>query len=308
MSIRVSELSKVYGKQKALDTINFEVSSGEVVGFLGPNGAGKSTTMKIITSYIRATSGQVWVQGQEVGANPKEVRHNIGYLPEHNPLYLDMFVREYLNFIAELHQIPARERKKRVAHMIGLCGLEREQTKKIAALSKGYRQRVGLAQALIHNPPVLILDEPTTGLDPNQIVEIRQVIKDVGQEKTVLFSTHIMQEVQAICDRAIIINLGKIVADRSVKELQAGSGQSQVLILEFSADIPVDVLTGHPAIQKVSQLKKGTYRVSGESKQDLREEIFQLIREQNWNMLGMQKEENSLESIFQQLTAEAGDT
>jgi ABC-2 type transport system ATP-binding protein len=222
MSIKIQNLSKTYGTQRAVDDISFEVNKGEIVGFLGPNGAGKSTTMKILTGYIPATSGLAEVNGLDVKSNPMEIKRSIGYLPEHNPLYLDMYVREFLEFVGSLYGIKGSSLKNRVEEVINLVGLDREKHKKIGELSKGYRQRVGIAQAFIHDPEVLILDEPTTGLDPNQLVEIRHLIKQIGQNKTVVFSTHIMQEVEAICDRVIIINRGKIVADGKLAELQNG--------------------------------------------------------------------------------------
>ncbi|TAE37787.1 MAG: ATP-binding cassette domain-containing protein [Runella slithyformis] len=220
MSIQIQHLTKLYGLQKAVDDVSFSVRPGEIVGFLGPNGAGKSTTMKIATGYLAATSGQVEVNGFDVAKNPIEVRRSIGYLPEHNPLYLEMYVKEFLEFIGKLYGLKGLALQQQVAQMIEMCGLGAEQRKKIGQLSKGYRQRVGLAQALIHNPPVLILDESTTGLDPNQIVEIRNLIKNVGRNKTVLFSSHIMQEVEAVCDRVVVINQGKIVADRLLADLK----------------------------------------------------------------------------------------
>ncbi len=220
MSIRIQNLTKIYGSQKAVDDISFDVNPGEIVGFLGPNGAGKSTTMKITTCYLSATSGQVEVNGFEVAQHSMQVRRSIGYLPEHNPLYTDMYIKEFLRFVGALYDLKGRELTLRVNEMIEMCGLEIEQHKKIGQLSKGYRQRVGLAQALIHNPPVLILDEATTGLDPNQIIEIRNLIKTVGQQKTVLFSSHIMQEVEAICNRVVIINRGRVVANRILEDLQ----------------------------------------------------------------------------------------
>ena len=221
MSIRIQHLTKNYGSQKAVNDISFDVNPGEIMGFLGPNGAGKSTTMKITTGYLSATSGRVEVCGFEVAQQSMEVRRNIGYLPEHNPLYTEMYIKEFLRFVGSLYGLKGEKLTLRVSEMIEICGLGVEQGKKIGQLSKGYRQRVGLAQALIHNPPVLILDEATTGLDPNQIVEIRNLIKTVGKEKTVLFSSHIMQEVEAICDRAVIINRGQIVANRTLAELQS---------------------------------------------------------------------------------------
>lgn len=221
MSIRIQHLTKIYGSQKAVNDISFDVNPGEIMGFLGPNGAGKSTTMKITTGYLSATSGRVEVCGFEVAQQSMDVRRNIGYLPEHNPLYTEMYIKEFLRFVGSLYGLKGEKLTLRVSEMIEICGLGVEQGKKIGQLSKGYRQRVGLAQALIHNPPVLILDEATTGLDPNQIVEIRNLIKTVGKEKTVLFSSHIMQEVEAICDRAVIINRGQIVANRTLAELQS---------------------------------------------------------------------------------------
>ena len=220
MSIKVQHLSKVYGTQKAVDNISFEVNKGEILGFLGPNGAGKSTTMKILTGYIPATEGTAEVNGFNVRTSPIQVKNNIGYLPEHNPLYLDMYVKEFLGFIGSLYGLKGRELEIRIDNTIERVGLGLEKHKKIGQLSKGYRQRVGLAQALIHNPDVLILDEPTTGLDPNQLVEIRDLIKNIGKDKTVIFSTHIMQEVEAICDRVVIINRGKIVVDSTLSNLK----------------------------------------------------------------------------------------
>ncbi|MEZ4903109.1 MAG: ATP-binding cassette domain-containing protein [Spirosomataceae bacterium] len=221
MSIRIQQLTKLYSSQKAVNDVSFDVHRGEIVGFLGPNGAGKSTTMKITTGYLAATSGRVEVCGFDVATQSMEVRRHIGYLPEHNPLYTEMYIKEFLQFVGGLYGLKGESLRLRVSEMIEMCGLGVEQHKKIGQLSKGYRQRVGLAQALIHNPPVLILDEATTGLDPNQIVEIRQLIKTVGREKTVLFSSHIMQEVEAICDRVVIIHRGQVVADRILTDLQS---------------------------------------------------------------------------------------
>ena len=221
MSIRIQHLTKLYGAQKAVNDISFDVKPGEIMGFLGPNGAGKSTTMKITTGYLNATSGSVEVCGFDVAKQSMEVRRSIGYLPEHNPLYTEMYIKEFLRFVGALYGLKGEKLRQRVSEMVEICGLELEQNKKIGQLSKGYRQRVGLAQALIHNPPVLILDEATTGLDPNQILEIRTLIKSVGKEKTVLFSSHIMQEVEAICDRAVIINRGQVVADRTLADLRS---------------------------------------------------------------------------------------
>ena len=235
MSISIQHLTKIYGSQKAVNDISFEAKKGEIVGFLGPNGAGKSTTMKIVTSYLAATNGQVLVNGFDVKTQSMEVRQNIGYLPEHNPLYLEMYVKEFLLFVGNMYGLKGILVNKRIAEMVELCGLSAEQNKKIGQLSKGYRQRVGLAQALIHDPSVLILDEPTTGLDPNQIVEIRNVIKTVGKDKTVLFSTHIMQEVEAICDRVIIINQGQIVSDGSLTSLKQNNESLEDVFRKLTA-------------------------------------------------------------------------
>ncbi len=302
MSIVVEHLVKIYGKQKAVNNISFEAKSGEIIGFLGPNGAGKSTTMKIATGYLPPTEGSVKVCGYEVSKNSMQVRRNIGYLPEHNPLYLDMYVKEYLLFIGNLHGIRGKKLKLRLDEIINLCGLEREQSKKIVQLSKGYRQRVGLAQALIHNPPVLILDEPTTGLDPNQIVEIRNLIKTIGKEKTVVFSTHIMQEVQAICDRAIIINLGEIVADSPVAELKNIQKSEKIFLLEFEQAVEIAALKAVEGILRWETLGEKKYRVFASANKEVRGEIFKFATEKNWVLLGLQQEESSLESIFQELT------
>lgn len=234
MAIKIDNLSKKYGDQWAIDSISFEVQKGEIVGFLGPNGAGKSTTMKILTGYLTATSGSVNILGQEVGPNNQSIKTKIGYLAEHNPLYLDMYVKEFLAFVGEIFGIHGSSLKTKINEIIELVGLQSEQTKKIGQLSKGYRQRVGLAQALIHDPEILILDEPTTGLDPNQLVEIRQVIKDAGKNKAVLFSSHIMQEVEAICDRVVIINKGKIVANSSLKDIGANGQNLEEVFRELT--------------------------------------------------------------------------
>ncbi|MFB0946840.1 MAG: ABC-2 type transport system ATP-binding protein [Spirosomataceae bacterium] len=235
MSITVQNLTKIYGTQRAIDSLNFTIKKGEIVGFLGPNGAGKSTTMKIITGFLSATEGSAEVEGLSVTEQPIEVKKRIGYLPEHNPLYVDMYVREFLNFMGSLYGIESKQLKNRVAEIIELVGLSVEQHKKIGQLSKGYRQRVGLAHALIHNPEVLILDEPTTGLDPNQLVEIRNLIKSIGKEKTVILSTHIMQEVEALCERVIIINKGCIVADRKVADILEEGKTVETIFREVTA-------------------------------------------------------------------------
>jgi ABC-2 type transport system ATP-binding protein len=302
MSIEVVGLKKFYGEQAALGGISFTINTGEIVGFLGPNGAGKSTTMKILTGFIPASSGSAKVCGFDVEENSIETRKRIGYLPEHNPLYLDMYVKEYLEFVGGIYKLP--NIKKRVAEMIELVGLEREQRKKIGALSKGYRQRVGLAQAIIHDPEVLILDEPTSGLDPNQLAEIRDLIKRIGQTKTVMLSTHIMQEVEAICDRVIIINNGVLVADDTSKVLQA-SGKQQVVIVEFDADTKVfeKQLKAISGVTKVKQLaNQQNWLVESEDGQDLRKKISQTALKNSWLVLSMHTEEKSLEQVFKELT------
>ncbi len=302
MSVIVEQLSKIYGKQKAVNNVSFEVKSGEILGFLGPNGAGKSTTMKIATGYIPPSEGTIRVCGHDVRKDSMAVRQNIGYLPEHNPLYLEMYVKEYLQFIGNMQQIKGKKLRKRLDEIISLCGLEREQSKKIAQLSKGYRQRVGLAQALIHDPPVLILDEPTTGLDPNQIVEIRNLIKEIGREKTVIFSTHIMQEVQAICNRAVIINLGEIVADSAVSELTNLQKSESIFLLEFEQAVALEPLQEIEGILRWEQLTPKQYKVFAQPEKEVRGEIFKMAGEKGWVLLGLRQEENSLENIFQQLT------
>jgi ABC-2 type transport system ATP-binding protein len=302
MSVEVKNITKLYGSQRALDDVSFIVEPGQVVGFLGPNGAGKSTMMKIITCFLPQNSGTVTVDGFDVTADPIKVRERVGYLPEHNPLYHDMYVKEFLSFIAGI-QVPASLVASRVKEMIEVTGLGAEQHKKIGALSKGYRQRVGLAQAMIHNPSVLILDEPTTGLDPNQLVEIRQLIKNIGKEKTVILSTHIMQEVEAICDRVIIINKGKIVADDKTSFLQQKSDSETIILVEFDKAVSSEKLNTITDIKKVIAVNDKTFKVIGPNGQDLRPLIFNFAVQNNLAVITMQKEENSLESVFRQLTS-----
>lgn len=275
------------------------------MGFLGPNGAGKSTTMKVATTYLAPSEGTVVLSGYDVSAQPGKVREHVGYLPEHNPLYLDMYVHEYLRFIGKLHGLSGTGLSARVSDMVALCGLELEQNKLIGALSKGYRQRVGLAQALIHDPPVLILDEPTTGLDPNQILEIRKVIREIGQHKTVVLSTHIMQEVSAICERVVIINRGKKVADSPVREISRLSGNTSYVVLEFSEAMDdFSALEGWPEIAAIEPLDKYKVRLTTNSGKDLRPALLKLAGEKSWPLLGIQLQENSLEAIFKELTKE----
>jgi ABC-2 type transport system ATP-binding protein len=303
MSLEVSGLSKLYGKQKAVDNISFSVKEGEIVGFLGPNGAGKSTTMKVATCYLPPTEGTVLVNGLDVQRKPLAVRKVLGYLPEHNPLYLDMYVHEYLRFIGSLHGLGAKQLRGRVGEVVVLCGLEREQNKKIQALSKGYRQRVGLAQALVHDPSVLILDEPTTGLDPNQILEIRQLIKNISSKKTVVFSTHIMQEVQALCNRVVIINQGKIVADSPVELLQERSSQGRIISVEFERPIDVALLRNIEGIQELEQPAENRYVLYANRDRQVRSRIFRVAADNDLPLIGLRQEENSLENIFQELTS-----
>jgi len=298
MSIEVKNLFKYYGDQAAVKDISFNVKQGEIVGFLGPNGAGKSTTMKVITGYISASHGEVKVCGLPVSVDSLDTRQLIGYLPEHNPLYLDMYVKEYLTFVANIYKV--NNVKDRVADMIKKVGLEVEQNKKIGALSKGYRQRVGLAQAIIHDPKVLILDEPTSGLDPNQLVEIRQLIKSIGKEKTVMLSTHIMQEVEAICDRVVIINKGEIVADDKAGDLQM-KAQVQTVYVEFEGSVSKNQLSKIAGVSKVGKVADG-WLLESQEEIDLRKIIAKFAQENNVLTLTLRKEEKSLEEVFKTLT------
>ncbi|PCJ87282.1 MAG: gliding motility-associated ABC transporter ATP-binding subunit GldA [Flavobacteriales bacterium] len=300
MSIAVQNIVKTYGSQRALDNVSFEIGTGEIVGFLGPNGAGKSTLMKILTCFIPQTEGKANICSFDVKEQSMNVRKNVGYLPENNPLYLDMYVKEYLSFIAGLHKI--KNKKEKVADMIETVGLQAEQKKKIGALSKGYRQRVGLAQALIHDPNVLILDEPTSGLDPNQIVEIRNLIKGIGKEKTVMMSTHIMQEVEAICDRVIIINKGKIVADDTAKAIRSATKGKEVVIVEFSGKVDETKLKKIEGIESATNAIGNIWHV--QISKDVRNEIFQFAVQNELSVLAMQREEQRLEDVFKELTAE----
>ena len=302
MSIVVQGVSKYYGDQKALDQISFEVRTGEIVGFIGPNGAGKSTMMKIITGFIPASSGKVIVNGLAVEADNLEVKKQIGYLPENNPLYPEMYVREYLGFVASIYK-SAISPKNQTDNIIVLTGLAPEQNKKIGSLSKGYRQRVGLAQALIHNPAVLILDEATTGLDPNQIVEIRNLIQEVGKEKTVMLSTHIMQEVEAICDRVIIIDKGIIVADEEKSNIYSKLKRPrQVIQVEFDKE-PGDLsLKDIPNVSNVKKIRNNTWLIEAETDEDLRPSLYNFAVKNNLMVLSMNKQESNLEEVFRQLT------
>jgi ABC-2 type transport system ATP-binding protein len=301
MSIKVTNITKIYAKQHALDNVSFEVNTGEIVGFLGPNGAGKSTMMKILTCFIPQTSGTASVCDYDVVEESLEVRKNVGYLPEHNPLYVDMYVKEYLEFIAGLHHL--KNVKQRIVEMIEMTGLQVEQKKKIGALSKGYRQRVGLAQALIHDPKVLILDEPTTGLDPNQLAEIRNLIIKIGKEKTILLSTHIMQEVEAVCDRVIIVNNGQIVANDITSVLQNSQTKNKQLItVEFDKETSLISLKAIEGVFDAKNIKGNSWQIEVHSEKDIRTDIFQYAVKNGMAVLTLHKEEQRLEDVFKQLT------
>ncbi|GAK88652.1 ABC transporter [Nonlabens ulvanivorans] len=303
MSIEVQNISKNYGSQKALDKVSFSIKSGEIVGFLGPNGAGKSTMMRILTTYLNPNEGSATVNGHDILTAQKEVQESIGYLPESNPLYPEMYVREYLDFSAGVYQI--KDAKNRITQVIEETGLTSHIGKKISQLSKGYKQRVGLANALLHQPKVLILDEPTTGLDPNQLVEIRQLIKKVGEHTTILLSTHIMQEVEAMCDRVIIINKGKIVADDYLKNLK--SDAAQVIEVEFDYKVEPELLNRITKVREVTDLVKEpgfTYSLRFETQEDMRSAVFDFAHDNELKILSLNKRNKNLETMFQELTGE----
>lgn len=299
MSIIVKNVSKLYGAQKALDNVSFDVAGSEIVGFLGPNGAGKSTMMKILTCYLPPSAGSATVKGFDIATQSIEVRKQIGYLPEHNPLYLDMYVKEFLEFAANLHKVakPAI----RVKEMVELTGLQVEQNKKIGALSKGYRQRVGLAQAMIHDPAVLIMDEPTTGLDPNQLEEIRTLIRNLGKQKTVMLSTHIMQEVEAICDKVIIINKGQIVANDNTAQLKR-SGTRQIITVEFDSEVNENDLRNIKGVEAVNALGQNRWQLITTQQLDIRREVFDFAVSKHCGVLTLNKEEQKMEDVFKELT------
>jgi len=303
MSINVQGVTKLYGTQKALDNISFEVKTGEIVGFLGPNGAGKSTMMKIITGFIPASSGKVYINGIEAGTDNLDLKKQIGYLPENNPLYPEMYVREYLGFVASIYRTE-KPLNKQIDRIIGLTGLAPEQNKQIGSLSKGYRQRVGLAQALIHNPAVLILDEATTGLDPNQIVEIRNLIREAGKEKTVLLSTHIMQEVEAICERVIIIDHGIIMANEEKSRIYSIINKTkQIVNVEFDKQADKSKLEEIKMIRNVRLLQHNTWLIEAEGDEDIRPAIFNFAVNNNLTVLSLQKQQSNLEEVFRHLTS-----
>ncbi len=303
MSIEVRNLLKQYGEQKAVNNISFKVEKGEIVGFLGPNGAGKSTTMKIITGYLQQTAGDAFVSGINVNQNPLETKRKIGYLPEANALYYDMYVREYLGFIAEVHKISNRQQA--ITDAIDTVGLKLEAKKRIGQLSKGYKQRVGLAAALIHDPEVLILDEPTSGLDPNQIIEIRDVIKKQGKDKTVLFSSHILQEVEAMCDRVIIINKGVLVADDKLSNLRKSNQDQHAVIVQFKEVVAKSALQNLPDVSTVEQLSTLIFKLSTSNPEALRKQILEFSLQHNLNIVSLQSESQSLEDVFRTLTQTA---
>lgn len=301
MSIEIKELVKTYGEQRAVDAISFHVGKGEIVGFLGPNGAGKSTTMKILTGYLGQDSGEARVCGLSVSEQPLETKKKIGYLPEANPLYPDMYVREYLDFIADVHHIA--DKKTRIDAVIGLVGLTPESKKKLGQLSKGYKQRVGLAAALLHDPEVLILDEPTSGLDPNQIIEIREVIKALGKNKTVLFSSHILQEVEALCDRVVIINKGRLVADSSLSQLrQSGSDGDTTIRVSFRESLHPADLEQLKDVRRVNRLSEQEWELQTAEPDAVKKQLMELSLQNNWNIRTLQSDNQSLEAIFRSLT------
>lgn len=300
MSITVQNVTKQYDNQLALNDVSLEIGKGEIVGLLGPNGAGKSTLMKIITCYIPPTKGTVSVEGYDIWEQSMEVRRCVGYLPEHNPLYLDMYVKEYLEFVAGIHHIKGEAARKRIDEMIDMTGLGIEKHKKIGALSKGYRQRVGLAQAMIHNPSVLILDEPTSGLDPNQLIDIRGLIRDLGNEKTVLLSTHIMQEVEALCDRVVIINKGVVVANDNIENLTKES--DNVLIVEFDSKVTIEMLRNIIGLKQAKSIDDSHWILESKADLDIRQDLMRWAINNNVIIKSMQKEETSIEECFQRLT------
>jgi ABC-2 type transport system ATP-binding protein len=299
MSIQINEASKIYGKQKAVDAISFSAKKGEIIGFLGPNGAGKSTTMKMLTGFLKPSSGSLFVNGIDISKNAIETQKVIGYLPEHNPLYKELYVKEYLQFCAEIHQI--KNTKNVISSIIEKVGLTTEAHKKINQLSKGYQQRVGLAGAILHNPSILILDEPTTGLDPNQLVEIRTLIKELGKDKTVLFSTHIMQEVEAVCDRVIIIKKGKIVIDKLLSELQHNN--QQIIEVTFDKKVMKMVFDSLKNIDNAINLKENTWQLQFNTKEDVRPKVFDFAQENDLKILELKAINKNLEDLFRELTA-----
>ncbi|MCE1202429.1 MAG: gliding motility-associated ABC transporter ATP-binding subunit GldA [Bacteroidia bacterium] len=303
MSVIVEKVSKLYGEQRALDAVSLSISKGEIVGLLGPNGAGKSTLMKILTCFIPPTMGKASVMGHDVQDEPLAVQRAVGYLPETNPLYTDMYIREYLSFVAGLHGLKGKNAEKRIEELIALTGLEVEIHKKIGMLSKGYRQRVGLAQAMMHEPEVLILDEPTAGLDPNQLLEIRQLIKDIGKEKTVILSTHIMQEVEAVCNRVVIINKGRIVADDTTENITRGAG-TDIVEVEFGKPVDKQLLTLIDGLKNARRVKDNIWQLEAKQGADVRPGLMRWAAERGITILSMKSTSRSMEESFHQLTGQ----
>ncbi len=300
MTVETKNITKLFGKQKALDNVSFAIKKGELVGFLGPNGAGKSTMMKIITGYLPFDSGELFINNQKILSDNIEIKKSIGYLPEQNPLYTDFYIKEFLEITAGFYHL--KNKKQRVAEMVELTGLGDEQHKKIGALSKGYRQRVGLAQALIHDPSILILDEPTTGLDPNQLEEIRELIRQIGKEKTVMLSSHIMQEVEAVCNRVIIINKGEIVADGGIAEIKSGSfNKNQIVFAEFNAPVNQEQIMEILGVAN-AVFKNNIWEIESDNKQDIRPAIFQFAVNNGFTILTLNEKQQNLENVFQKLT------
>ena len=302
MSVTVNALTKLYGTQKAIDALSFSINKGEIVGLLGPNGSGKSTTMKILTCFLPQSSGEATVCGYDVAKNSNEIRRIVGYLPENNPLYLDMYVKEYLSYVGGIYKVP--NLSKRIAELVELTGLGVEQHKKIGQLSKGYRQRVGIAQTLVHNPEVLILDEPTTGLDPNQLVEIRKLIQEISYQKTIILSTHIMQEVEALCKRVIIVNQGKLVADGPTEQLQNQTNTQNLVEVSFDGAVQKSQLEKINGVLKAQNLGANKWLVSAKTSQDLNGLLFDFAVQNQVRILNMNKQENSLEDVFRNLTTQ----
>lgn len=302
LPVEVHQLTKYFNKQPAVHALSFHAEKGKVLGFLGPNGAGKSTTMKMITGFLQPSHGKVWISGYDLGTHPRQAKQRIGYLPEHNPMYLDMYVREYLQFMGQVRGLSRKQVLASAEALIARCGITEMQNKKLRALSKGYRQRVGLAQALIHDPEVLILDEPTTGLDPNQLREIRTLIKEVSRDKAVILSTHIMQEVEALCDEVLILNQGKLKVHDTLTRLTA-AGSHQVMV-EFQETIAAALLAQLPGVTQVQSLSDRKFILMVSPEQDIQAALLKLVQENGWTLIGLRQQKSSLEEIFQSLTTE----
>lgn len=300
MSLLLENITKVYGEQKALNNVSFSAKKGEIIALLGPNGAGKSTSMKILSCFLQSDEGTAMVCGYDVKKNPQEVKNRLGYLPENNPLYFDMYIKEYLQFVSEIHKI--RDKKNRVEEVIDLVGLEQEQSKKIGQLSKGYKQRVGIAQAIIHDPEVLILDEPTSGLDPNQLAEVRNLIQKLGAEKTVILSTHIMQEVEAICDRVVVINKGEIVADKATTAFVSAPSDQAIVTIELLQGLDVVHFEKIKGVQDIKKIGNKKIKIYSNKDLDIRPQIFDIVVQYGDKLLSMQQEEQGIEDVFKKLT------